>query len=170
MKYLTANDQPWNARAPQLDQTVEIHHLEPTHRHDLATILTSLDRSSRCLRFGNFCSDDWLVEYAENVLDRAHVLGAFCHGNLVGFLELFDTVLAGTLEAAIVVDRRSQRKRIGSKLIQQAIARPIPNSTHLLFIFSRHNWAMRRLAERFDAKFDLVLDELSAEIKMAPIQ
>ncbi len=31
-------------------------------------------------------------------------------------------------------------------------------------IFSRNNWPMRKLASRADARFDLVLDEIVADV------
>jgi len=131
--------------------------------------LLRLDRESRWRRFGHAASDAALVAHARTALDEASgVIGIAIDGTLRGILEIYSCAPRPFCEAALVVDPAWRRRGLGFALLRAA-ARFSCNSGGggIRLIFTRDNWPMRKLADRAQARFDLVLDEISAEIAPA---
>jgi len=132
--------------------------------------LLRLDRDSRWRRFGHVVSNDTLRDYARHALaDAACVIGIAYDGRLRGVLEIYSCAPQPYCEAALVVDPAWRRRGLGYALLRAAA-----NVAHeaslgpIRLIFTRDNWPMRKLAAKADARLDLVLDEICAEV--APAQ
>jgi GNAT superfamily N-acetyltransferase len=128
-------------------------------------LLLGLDCRSRVARFGYAVSDEGLLGHVDYALTKANYLvGARTDNTLHGLVELYETGL-GWLEAAFVVDQGCRRQGVAWALLQVAkeIAAEIDIGA-IRMIFPRDNWPMRQLANKANAKFDFVLDELSAEV------
>jgi GNAT superfamily N-acetyltransferase len=146
--------------APRLQRLVR------EHRAELQDFLIRLDRESRCRRFGHAASDDVVAAHAATALEDAHVIGAFVDDTLRGALELYSCAPHGS-EVALVVDQSWRRRGLGWALLCAA-ARSETQGIRL--IFTRDNWPMRQLASKANARFDLVLDEICAEVTPARLR
>ena len=93
--------------------------------------------------------------------------GVLSDKNLCGLVELYESN-SGWVEAAFVVDQGWRRQGIASTLLRAAKEAATEIDIEVLrMIFPRDNWPMRQLANKANAKFDMVLDELSAEVAVS---
>jgi GNAT superfamily N-acetyltransferase len=132
-------------------------------------LLLALDMPSRVSRFMYAAGDDSLIEHGRRALSNAAWLaGAFVDGRLRGIAEVYDIGATGGVEAAFVVDRRWRRRGLGTALLQASQHWAAASKRAMIRgVFSRSNWPMRRLARTANARLDLGLDEVSAEIPVA---
>jgi GNAT superfamily N-acetyltransferase len=131
-------------------------------RQAIEAFFLGLDRDTRCWRFGHAASDDNLRTHTLNAINNAtSVIGIFADAKLRGVLELYSCAPAPIIEAALVVDESWRRRGLGHALLSMARASEPRN---LRLIFTRDNWPMRHLAMKMRAHFDLVLDEICADI------
>jgi len=156
--------------SPPQDATrsASIHVLTETDRCDIDELLVSLDLDSRCSRFGYAASDAALVTHSRSALQNAcSTLGIFTNDKLSGIAEIYQRDDAH-YEVSFVVERPSRRRGHGWRLLRSSMHwAQKANAASLQMIFSRHNWAMRKLAAKARAKLDLSLDELNAEIRIS---
>jgi GNAT superfamily N-acetyltransferase len=132
---------------------------------ELQDFLLRLDRESRCRRFGHAASDEIMAAHAMTALEDATcVIGVFVDDVVRGVLEIYSCAPKGAPEVALVVDRDWRRRGLGWALLRAAVA---SEAQGIRLIFTRDNWPMRRLACKANARFDLVLDEICAEITLA---
>jgi GNAT superfamily N-acetyltransferase len=132
---------------------------------ELQDFLLRLDRESRCRRFGHAASDEVVAAHAVTALDDAAcVIGVFVDEILRGALEIYPWGPDGPPEAALVVDQDWRRRGLGWALLRAAVA---SETQGIRLIFTRDNWPMRQLAGKANARFDLVLDEICAEVTPA---
>jgi len=146
--------------------TAEVRRLNASHLADFQHLLTGLDQPSRCARFGWAASDAALAAHANNAIASARIIfGVFHDRQLRGALEIYDGGAAGSAEVALIVAAAWRRRSFGWALLQSAMhwAAEI-DAGPMRLIFSRHNWPMRHLTAKAAATFDIVLDEISAEI------
>jgi GNAT superfamily N-acetyltransferase len=145
-----------------------IHVLTETDRWDIEELFVSLDLDSRCSRFGYAASDAALVTHSRSALQNAcSTLGIFTNDKLSGIAEIYRRDDAH-YEVSFVVERPSRRRGHGWRLLRSSMHwAQKANAASLQMIFSRHNWAMRKLAAKARAKLDLSLDELNAEIRIS---
>jgi GNAT superfamily N-acetyltransferase len=104
--------------------------------------------------------------HAHHALTTAScVIGVSVDGTLRGILELYSCAPQPFCEAALVVDPRWRRRGLGFALLHAA-TRWVggTSSGSIRLIFTRDNWPMRKLASKAGARFDLVLDEICAEV------
>jgi GNAT superfamily N-acetyltransferase len=144
--------------------------LTENHRSELEGLLTALDRDSRCSRFGYAASDAALIAHSRSALQTASgAIGIFVADKLAGVAEIYRCDKTDNYEVSLVVDRPLRKRGLGWNLLHSSVqwARSA-DAESLRLIFSRHNWAMRKLATRAQAKLDLSLDELNAEIRLGP--
>jgi GNAT superfamily N-acetyltransferase len=67
-----------------------------------------------------------------------------------------------------VVAQDWRRRGLGLALLQAAIAAAAhADAGTLRMIFSRHNWPMRKLADKASGRLDLVLDEITVDVALA---
>jgi GNAT superfamily N-acetyltransferase len=137
------------------------------HRAELQDFLLRLDRDSRCRRFGHAASDDVVAAHAVTALEDAGVIGAFVDESLRGALEIYSCAPHGAPEAALVVDQSWRRRGLGWALLCAAAG---SEAQGIRLIFTRDNWPMRHLASKANARFDLVLDEICAEVTPARLR
>jgi GNAT superfamily N-acetyltransferase len=143
-----------------------IRPLEARDKVDLLDLLCGLDLLSRASRFCCAVNDARLAEHASLALSTAaFIAGAFVQGRLRGIVEVYDTNRAGVSEAAFVVAPDWRRRGLGFALLQAASlwARD-SDRTALRLVFARSNWPMRQLAGKAGARFDLVLDDIEADV------
>jgi GNAT superfamily N-acetyltransferase len=136
------------------------------HVTELTRILVSLDQSSRLSRFGMVANDNHLIEHVSFALSRSSLIAAaFVESRMRGFVEIYDADSLGFAEAAFVVERQWRRRGIGSALLRNAILWAAKSDvSKLRLVFARDNWPMRKMASNARASFDLVLNEVVAEI------
>ena len=135
-------------------------------RSDFVDLLVGLDRPSRCSRFGFSANDAMLAKHAGTAVERASkVIGIYTDKRLRGVLEVYPCPNEGPTEIAVVVDQHWRRKGLGTALIHSAQQWASSQQLKLLrLIFSRANWPMRHLAHKLNARLDVLLDELCADI------
>lgn len=139
---------------------------DEAHLSDIERMLMALDQVSRCARFGWAANDAALSLHAASaILNATTMFGVFVDRRLRGLLEIYDGSSSCATEVAIVVDQNWRRRGLGWMLLNAAMNWSNErNAGPMLFIFSRHNWPMRQLTSKASAKFDLVCDEVCAEI------
>jgi GNAT superfamily N-acetyltransferase len=146
----------------------DIRRLGREHEGEMCRLLCALDSASRCGRFNQAASDAYLAGHARRALaDATGILGAFVDGELRGVVELYCDGPRGCAEAAFVVAQDWRRRGLGLALLQAAIdAAARADAGTLRMIFSRHNWPMRKLADKARGRLDLVLDEIAADVAL----
>jgi GNAT superfamily N-acetyltransferase len=147
----------------------DIVRLRPEHAGELSRLLCALDPLSRCGRFNHAVSDVYLAGHASRAVAEATcVLGAIVDGHLRGVVEVYVDGPRGCAEAAFVVAKDWRQRGLGLALLQAAIvAAQHADAGKLRMIFSRHNWPMRKLADKASGRLDLVLDELAVDVALA---
>jgi GNAT superfamily N-acetyltransferase len=151
------------ARGPQLARVAAVE------RERLQEFLLRLDRDSRLRRFGHAASDAALCAHARTAVSQASVvLGVERDGGLRGVLEIYSCAPHPFCEAALVVEPGWRCQGLGFALLRAAARFCCAHdSGGIRLIFTRDNWPMRRLADKAEARFDLVLDEICAEVAPA---
>ena len=143
-----------------------IMRLGAEHERPLAELLLNLDRPSRIHRFGHAASDPCVRAYAKRAVSTAAFMaGVFAGDILVGVIEVF---AAGRdiAEVAFAVHTDWRRLGLASALLEIAIQWSKRSGIETLrLVISRSNWPMRQLANKAGARFDLVLDEIYADIR-----
>jgi GNAT superfamily N-acetyltransferase len=144
----------------------EIRQLAVEDIAEVQSFLLRLDRSSRCARFGHAASDACLCAHANEALSNAiYTIGAFVDDELHGILEIYSCVPQDYCEVALVVEQNWRRRGYGWNLLCAARQWTSGmNEVRIRLIFPRNNWPMRELANKANARFDLVLDEICADI------
>jgi GNAT superfamily N-acetyltransferase len=142
-----------------------IKRLGPQHETDLLALFLDLDQPCRVSRFAYAASDQFLIQHSRHALtSAAWIAGAFVDETLRGVVEAYDAA-AGAVETAFLVERDWRRRGLGSALMQAAIQWALENDRHTLrLMFSRGNWPMRKLATNAQARIDLSLDEICADV------
>ena len=139
-----------------------------SHGHLLPfrNLLLALDEPSRFARFAVTPSDSCLIEHSRAALSTvAWIAGAFVNDELRGVVELYDEPDLKNVEAAFVVAEGFRRRGLGTALLHAAIAWARQSGRQRLrMIFSAHNVAMRRLAQKTGARLDMMLGEMVADI------
>ena len=92
------------------------------------------------------------------------MIGAYVDESLRGALEVYSCAPLGAPEVALVVDQNWRRRGLGWALLRTAAG---SETQGIRLIFTRDNWPMRQLASKANARFDLVLDEICAEVMPA---
>src|SRR5882724_9161484 len=129
----------------------DILRLRPEHVAELCRLLCDLDPLSRCGRFNHAVSDAYLAGHANR-----------------GVVEVYYDGPRSCAEAAFVVAQDWRRRGLGLALLQAAIAAAARADVgKLRMIFSRHNWPMRKLADKASGRLDLVLDEITVDVALA---
>jgi len=95
-------------------------------------------------------------------------VGAIINDSLHGLVEIADCDDPQVWIAWLVVEPRWRRCGLGTALFASAVSRAetCSDRTTLRLIFTRHQWPMRRLAMKANARLDLVLEELWADIRL----
>jgi GNAT superfamily N-acetyltransferase len=154
------------------DMTPRFHitRLDPEHEADLAELLIGLDAPSRQCRFNSAVNGACLSRHARHALSAsAFIAGAFVEGRLSGAVEVYDARPPELAEVAFVVAQNWRRRGIASALLWNATQWAFETGRGgLRMVFSRSNWAMRKLAEKADARLDLIEDGMSAEVLARP--
>jgi len=149
-----------------LDHTAVIRKLRPDESELYRNFLLGLDPQTRRDRFCGGVSDAYLGQHARRVLSSDAVLyGCFQDGQLRGVAELHAAAPGEPAEAAFVVSPDLQHHGIGTALLD-AIVLAARNRNHPVIRVAclRSNEAMRRLAEKADARLILTYDEAAGEI------
>jgi GNAT superfamily N-acetyltransferase len=125
-----------------------------------------LDRRSRWSRFAHAANDSSLLTHAQNALGAgACAFGAYVEDELRGFVDLYRCAPQKCFEAGVVVHQDWRRRGLGWALLHAAIQWVNQTSTSSLrLIFPRDNWPMRQLANKANARLDLVLDDICVDI------
>lgn len=120
-------------------------------------------------RHDRFCAgvdDGFIVRHAARVFGSgALVYGCFLDGTLRGVAELHLGRDGQPSEAAFAVDPRFQSRGIGTALLEAVVlAARNRNAVRVRVTCLRTNLAMRRLAQKAEARLTLTLDEVEGEI------
>jgi GNAT superfamily N-acetyltransferase len=101
--------------------------------------------------------------------DVRWMAGVYLADQLTSFVQVRDGSAEGHVETTLFVDARWRRQGIGTLLLEATIdwaARYQAGALRL--VCARTDWPMRQLARKFDARLDLVLGELVADIPIPP--
>jgi GNAT superfamily N-acetyltransferase len=135
-------------------------------RSDFVDLLVGLDSASRCSRFGFAANDTILAKHAATAIRHASkVIGIYPENHLRGVLEAYPCPNGDPTRIAVVVDQNWRRQGLGTALIQSALQWASSQQLEVVRLtFSRANWPMRHLAHKLNARLDVLLDELCADI------
>lgn len=128
--------------------------------------LLGLDAQSRRDRFCADVSDSFIIQHADRTRDGNTLLHAcFVDGELRAVAELYLGQEGPEAEAAFLVDPALRGHGIGSALLDATVlAARNRGYCRIKVICLRGNFAMRRLAQKAEAKLMLTFDELHGEI------
>jgi ribosomal protein S18 acetylase RimI-like enzyme len=145
-----------------------IRRLAPQDEGELRRVLLRLEPSARCSRFGQAASDAYLAKHAKCALANADsIMGAFIGDRLRGFAEIYNGRPHGFADTAFVVEPEWRRRGLGWALLRAAMQAAAESQTNTLrMIFSRHNWPMRKLANKACGKLDIILGEISVDVDL----
>lgn len=163
------------AQTPSLSASVSdadpsrlsIERLGSDHRDVVEALLLALDAQSRMSRFGGVTCDAGIRSHALRASSQATMLlGAFSGKRLCGLLEAY-ACNAGDVEVALAVELSLRRRGIGWRLLRAAIEHgALTGMARLQLIFAADNWAMRRIAQKAEARLDLVFGQMCANIDL----
>jgi RimJ/RimL family protein N-acetyltransferase len=133
----------------------------------VARFLVETDVHTRTSRFGSAASDANLVAHANDTLKQARLLlGLLFDGKLRGLLEVHDCSQR-RMEVALIVATAFRRRGFATALLREAIAcADLIDARIYQLIFAPENWPMRRIAQKSNARLDLVFGEYCAEIDL----
>jgi GNAT superfamily N-acetyltransferase len=145
---------------------IDVSRLRAHHVAEFSQLLLTLDQPSRVYRFGQAASDAALISHASQaVTSSTWIAGAFVERQLRGVVEVYDASAAGFAEAAFVVEQGWRRRGIGFMLLATATRWAAQSNVPMLrMVFSRANWPMRKLADKANARFDVIFDEMTADV------
>jgi len=84
-----------------------------------------------------------------------------------GFAEIYNSRPHGFADTAFVVEPEWRRRGLGWALLRAAMQAAAESQTNTLrMIFSRHNWPMRKLANKACGKLDIILGEISVDVDL----
>jgi RimJ/RimL family protein N-acetyltransferase len=145
-----------------------IRKLWPLDRNAFRRHLLRLDHETRLARFGTAVNDNFLHAYADTAKRTGTIVyGAFIGHEMHGSAELRSLHEAGDemAEAAFAVEAEHQHHGLGSALMDRIItAAQNRNIGQVHMICMRENHQMKRLAEKFGARFRIVDGEATGEI------
>ena len=144
----------------------DIVSLSLEHRTAFRDLLLGLDAPSRLCRFACPLSDDDILRHTDYaVRETAWIAGLFVANELCGVVELYECRDPQDIEAAFAVASAWRRQGVGTALLFAAIGwARMSHRTRLRMMFSRNDWAMRRLATKAEPQLDLYMDELIASV------
>jgi ribosomal protein S18 acetylase RimI-like enzyme len=144
-----------------------IERLGSDHRNVVEALLLALDAESRKSRFGGVTCDAGIRSHALRASNQATMLlGAFTGKRLCGLLEAY-ACNADDVEVALAVESGLRRQGIGWSLLRAAIEQgALTGMARLQLIFAADNWAMRRIAQKAEARLDLVFGQMCANIDL----
>jgi GNAT superfamily N-acetyltransferase len=97
----------------------------------------------------------------------AWTIGLFVANELTGVAGVAATPPEAHFEAMLFVDSKWRRQGIGSMLLKEAMNwASCGEASSLRLICDRTDWPMRRLAEKFGARLDLVFGQMIADINL----
>ncbi|EPX81588.1 GNAT family N-acetyltransferase [Litoreibacter arenae] len=154
---------------PQSDKLhADIRRLRNSDRQVLVDHFLRLDPETRRLRFGGLVSDDFVKDYAENILSLDSVVfGAFVDGDLHGVAELrgLRQTWPETAEVALSVEPTWQHEGIGDALLNRLIAAAQNRGVKSLHMQClRENRQMQHLAKKHDAVLHFDMGEVDATL------
>jgi GNAT superfamily N-acetyltransferase len=134
--------------------------------HELCRVLLCLDAAGRYSRFGHAASDNFLARHCKHAMTHAIcVAGAFIGGRIRGVAEVYGAFPNDYVEAAFVVEKDWRRQGLGWALLcATAQIAADSKAAKLRLIFSRHDWAMRRLAAKSGGRLDFILGEMCVDL------
>jgi GNAT superfamily N-acetyltransferase len=140
--------------------------LDEERASDFSQFLITLDDRSRCSLFGYVVSDATLLKHADAAThDASKVIGIFVDDELRGVLEAYTRPNARHAEVTLVVHQSWRRRGLGSALVRSAQKWALSQHLETLRLrFSPKNWPMRHLAQKADARLDMIVDEMCADI------
>ena len=142
-----------------------IRRIRPDESDLYRDFLLDLDPQSRRDRFCGSVSDEYLIQHAQRILASGTVLyGCFHDGRLCGAAELHTSAPGELAEAAFVVSPDLQQHGIGTALLDAIVLAARRHHPVIRVTCLRGNEAMRRLAQKADARLALTYDEAQGEI------
>ena len=93
--------------------------------------------------------------------------GVYLADELTSFVRVRGGAPEGHAEITLFVDAKWRRQGIGTMLLQAAMEWAAQHrASALRLVCARTDWPMRRLAEKFGARLDLVLGQIVADIRL----
>jgi GNAT superfamily N-acetyltransferase len=102
--------------------------------------------------------------------DVRWMAGVYLADELTSLVRLRDGSLEGQVETTLFVDAKWRRQGIGTLLLEAAMDWALQHQASALrLVCARTDWPMRRLAEKFGARLDLVLGQIVADIPIGQL-
>jgi GNAT superfamily N-acetyltransferase len=163
----SSSKQPFDMKTLQ-SASCRMRQLDPRHYTQFQTLLIQLDQHSRCSRFGFPPSDAALTAHAGSAFQHSSsIIGAFVDNRLRGALEVYRGAVEQPAKVEIVVEQRWRRRGLATALLKCAAQWAASNDVYgLRLVFSRYNWPMRQLARKANARLDVLLGEICADIEI----
>jgi GNAT superfamily N-acetyltransferase len=122
------------------------------------------------------CAEPHGIAISPNYLDNGSSLaspdvrwmaGVYFADELTSVVQACDGSFDGQLETSLFVDEKWRRQGIGTLLLKATMDwASLRRASTLRFVCARTDWPMRRLAEKFGARLDLVLGQIVADISL----
>jgi len=139
--------------SPHDRKSVCIAPLGPEHAEALSSLIQRL-QGSYCEAISASAKTGWIA-------------GGFIGDRLHGFLEIHSLDDPHLWRASVLIEPDWRGLGLGTGLLQAAIAfAKASGRTTLRLAFQRHDWRMRKLVSKADARLDIVLGDLSADISL----
>lgn len=152
--------------------TGTIRQLRPSDLERFKAHLLRLDSDSRHDRFNGSISDAFLVSYAERCFRQGATVVGYVEGDRVlGAAELHERAefVRPTGEIAFSVERELQHRGIGARLFRRLIGHAHALGYRELKVMTHpQNRAMKRLAQKFQAKLSFADGETVGTIELKP--
>jgi GNAT superfamily N-acetyltransferase len=150
---------------PPRSASFRLQQLAPRHYTQFQTFLIQLDQHSRCSRFG---CDAALTAHAGSAFQHSSsIIGAIVDNRLRGALEVYRGTVDEPAKVEIVVEQRWRRRGLATALLKCAAQWAVSNDVYgLRLVFSRYNWPMRQPARKANARLDVLLGEICADIEI----
>jgi RimJ/RimL family protein N-acetyltransferase len=129
-----------------------LHHLSSRNQAAISDLLRGSDRSA--------ASDP-------ESPDVRWMAGVYLEDELTSLVRVCDGSLAGQVETTLFVGAKWRRQGIGTLLLKAAMDWALLHQASALrLVCAGRDWPMRRLAEKFGARLDLVLGQIVADIPL----
>ena len=134
-------------------------------------LLLCLDETSRYNRFARAVNDHSIRVHVKQTSEASTpILGAFINGSLQGAGEFHLPDVGGRAEASFVVDQNWRNRGIGTELLMGILRKAEEtNCRSVRMTFLRSNLPMRKLALKANARLDLVLGDMQADIDIGQL-
>jgi GNAT superfamily N-acetyltransferase len=145
-----------------------LQHLSPSHQDTILNLRRTSGRSG--------CPVPYVLATDIETTDNESHLTApavrwlaagYFAEDLTGFVQAYGLSSDGYVETTLFVDAQWRRRGFATLLLKAAMDwASLRRAKAVRLVFARTDWPMRHLAEKFDARLDLMLGQMVADIPL----